>query len=245
MPNQSGLVSWRIKGEHSESCSCDFVCPCPTSGLSAPPTKGACTFAFVHRIDEGRYGDVDLKGLHFAIVGRTPGPMIEGNWTVGLVTDDRASEAQQQAIVGIASGQAGGPIAALAGLITNFADVESQSIRFEQDGLKRSAKVGSAINQAIEGVAGADQSQPVYLDKVGHPVSTRLALAKATRSHVHAFGVDWDDDSGRNNGHFATFTWSVTPAARNVRLTHCDTRWLMSCSAPASAFCTETSFRTA
>lgn len=204
---QSGSVSWHVKGEYFESCSCDFVCPCPTSGLSAKPTKGACTFAFVHRIDDGRFGDVDLKGLHFALVGRTPGPMIDGNWTVGLVTDSRASETQKQAIIGIATGQAGGPMAALSGLISNFAGVESASIHFEQDGLKRSAKVGKAIDQAIEGLAGADPTQAVYLDNIGHPVSTRLALAKATRSHVHAFGVDWDDDSGRNNGNFATFNW--------------------------------------
>ena len=40
-----------------------------------------------------------------------------------------------------------------------------------------------------------------------HPANARLALAKALRSHLHAFGRDWDDDSGRNNGHFAPFTW--------------------------------------
>jgi hypothetical protein len=209
MSNQSGAVSWQVKGEYFESCSCDFVCPCPTSGLAAPPTKGSCTFAFVHRIDEGRYGDVDLKGLHFAVVGRTPGPMVEGNWTVGLVTDERASEAQKQAIVGIASGQAGGPMAALGGLISNFAGVESAAITFEQDGLKRSAKVGKAVDQAIEGVAGADTTKPVYFDNVGHPVAQRLALAKASRSHVHAFGVEWDDVSGKNNGHFASFSWKA------------------------------------
>src|SRR6266542_3281289 len=207
MSNTGGVVAWQVKGEYFESCSCDYVCPCPTSGLTAPPTKGSCTFAFVHRIDQGRYGDVDLAGLYFAIVGLTPGPMIQGNWTVGVVTDQRASGAQKEAIVGIASGQAGGPMAALGPLITNFVGVESDSIRFEMDGLKRSAKVGSKIDQAIEGVAGADQSQAIYLDNIGHPVATRLALAKASRSHVHAFGVDWDDDSGRNNGHFATFTW--------------------------------------
>jgi hypothetical protein len=40
-----------------------------------------------------------------------------------------------------------------------------------------------------------------------HPASARLALAKATASHLHAFGLDWDDTSGNNNGHFAPFNW--------------------------------------
>lgn len=34
-----------------------------------------------------------------------------------------------------------------------------------------------------------------------------LALAHATDSHVHAFGIDWDNTSGTNNGHFAPFNW--------------------------------------
>jgi hypothetical protein len=207
MTNTGGQVSWRVKGEYFESCSCDYVCPCPTSGLTAQPTKNSCTFAFVHQIDEGRYGDVSLDGLKFAIVGRTPGPMANGNWSVGLIADERAKPEQQQAIVAIASGQAGGPMAALAGLISNFLGVESKPIQYHKDGLSRSAKIGDAIDQAIEGFPGADPSQPIYLDNLGHPVSTRLALAKAKRSHVNAFGLRWDDDSGRNNGHFAPFEW--------------------------------------
>jgi hypothetical protein len=209
MAQSSPSPSWRVKGEYFESCSCDYVCPCPSSGLAAQPTKGACTFAFVHRIDEGSFGNVRLDGLHFAVVGRTPGPMIEGNWSVGLITDERASKEQQDSIVAVASGQAGGPMAALSGLITNFLGVETAPITFESAGLHRSARVGNHIDQAIQGVAGANTTDPIYLDNVGHPVSTRLALAKAERSHVHAFGVDWDDESGRNNGHFSPFTWTA------------------------------------
>jgi hypothetical protein len=45
------------------------------------------------------------------------------------------------------------------------------------------------------------------IDNTLHPANPRLALAKSTGSHVHAFGLDWDDTSGRNNGHFAPFSW--------------------------------------
>ena len=31
---------------------------------------------------------------------------------------------------------------------------------------------------------------------------------EASRGHMHGFGIDWDDTSGRNNGHFAPFTWA-------------------------------------
>ena len=74
--------------------------------------------------------------------------------------------------------------------------------------MRRSVSIPGALDLAIEGIAGAKQTEPIYFDNVGHPAATRLALAKASRSHMHAFGIDWDDTSGKNNGHFAPFSWS-------------------------------------
>ena len=50
-------------------------------------------------------------------------------------------------------------------------------------------------------------TEPMFLENTGHPVSNRLAVAHASKSHVHALGLSWDDTSGKNNGHFAPFTW--------------------------------------
>jgi hypothetical protein len=47
----------------------------------------------------------------------------------------------------------------------------------------------------------------MYLENTGHPVSSRLAVAHASKSHVHALGLTWDDASGKNNGHYAPFNW--------------------------------------
>ena len=202
-------MAWQINGEYFETCSCDYLCPCVTSNLTARPTQGSCTFAFVQHIDRGRFNDVVLDGLNFAVIGRTPEEMAKGNWTVGVITDERASPEQQQAIVTIASGQAGGPMAALSGLIGTFAGVEARPIRFEKDGLRRAASIPEMLDQALEGMTGANGSEPIHLDNVPHPVNTRLALAHGTRSHVHAFGIDWDNTGGKNNGHFAPFDWRV------------------------------------
>src|SRR5438067_13720346 len=109
--------AWQIKGQYFETCSCDFLCPCPTSGLAARPTQGSCTFAMLFRIAQGRFGDTPLDGLSFALIGYTPEEMAKGNWSVGLVVDERAQAQQQQALATIASGQAGGPLANLAPLI--------------------------------------------------------------------------------------------------------------------------------
>ncbi len=199
---------WRISGDYFEACSCDFVCPCPTSGLKARPTKGSCDAGLVFHVDRGSYGDVSLDGLNFAVLLHTPGAMIEGNWTVGVILDERATATQRDALTTIASGQGGGPMAALGPLVGKFAGAEAKLIRIERNGLHRSVSIPGVLDIAIEGVAGANQNEPIYFDNVGHPAATRLALAKAARGHMHAFGINWDDTSGRNNGHFAPFAWS-------------------------------------
>jgi hypothetical protein len=201
-------AQWRISGEYFEACSCDSVCPCPTSGLAARPSQGYCDAGLVFRVDRGQYASTRLDGSSFAVLLHTPGPMIQGNWTVGLIVDDRASAEQRDALVAIASGQNGGPMAAVAPLIGRFAGVETKPIRIEMNGMRRSVSIPGALDIAVEGIPGAKPEEPIYFDNVGHPAATRLALAKASRSHMHAFGIDWDDTSGRNNGHFAPFTWS-------------------------------------
>jgi hypothetical protein len=200
-------MAWEVSGEYFETCSCDYLCPCVTSNLSAHPTQGWCTFAFVHHIDRGQLDGTRLDGLNFVVIGRTPEEMIKGNWTVGVVTDERATPEQQQALVAIASGQAGGPMAQLGPLIGNFVGVEARPITFEKNGLRRAASIPQLLDQALDGATGANASEPMFLDNVPHPVSQRLALAHATGSHVHAFGIDWDNASGSNNGHFSSFSW--------------------------------------
>jgi hypothetical protein len=201
-------VQWQVTGEYFEACSCDFVCPCPTSGLAARPTQGHCDAGLVFQVGRGRYGNTTLDGLAFAILLHTPGAMIEGNWTVGVIVDERASAEQREALTAIASGQGGGPIAAVGPLVGRFGGAEAKPIKIEKNGLRRSVSIPGVLDIAIEGVAGANQSEPIYFDNVGHPAASRLALAKASRGHMHAFGIDWDSTSGANNGHFAPFSWS-------------------------------------
>ena len=204
------MAGWRIEGQYMETCNCTFLCPCIGSNLTAPPTEGDCKAALALRIDKGQKDGVKLDGVTFIVLLHSPGAMAQGNMTVGLIVDERASDAQVKAIADIATGAAGGPMAALAPLVGKVAGVEKRPIRFEKDGMKFSVKAGELIDQAIEGVPGpARPGEPIYLDNTGHPVNARLALAKATRSKFNAFGIRWNDSSGTRNGHFAPFAWSA------------------------------------
>jgi hypothetical protein len=161
------------------------------------------------RIDRGNYGDLALDGLGFIVLGLTPDVMGKGNWSVGLITDERASVEQRDAITTIASGAAGGPMAALSGLIGKFLGVESAPIVFDRNGAKWSVKASNFLDMAAEAAMGINPSahEPIHLDNTGHPAADRFALAHASKSHVHALGLAWDDTSGKNNGQFAPFSW--------------------------------------
>lgn len=199
-------MAWKISGQYAETCNCDYLCPCPTSGLTKT-THGYCIFAMGFQVERGSFDDVNLDGRSFVVVAHTPGNMGEGNWKVGLLVDDKSNALQQEALTAIVSGQAGGPMANLAPMIGEFAGVETAPIRIEGSGKSWSVSAGNLVDQALEGNLGLGGEQ-MYLDGSGHPVNTRLALANAMKSHVHAFGIDWDQEDGRNNGHFAPFDWS-------------------------------------
>ncbi len=201
--------AWNISGHYCETCSCDFVCPCILGQMAARPTKGSCTFAMTMQIERGSYGNVPLDGVTFIVLGYTPEEMGKGNWSVGLVVDERASAEQCEAVSSIASGTAGGPMALLSGLIGKFLGVERSPIRLERSGLKFAVKADDLVDMALEGQRGIDPSatEPMFLENTGHPVSNRLAVAHASKSHVHALGLAWDDTSGKNNAHFAPFSW--------------------------------------
>lgn len=201
--------TWKVSGQYYETCNCDFLCPCVPGQMAVKPSKGSCMFAMAFKIDHGQYGAVPLDNLGFIVLGMTPEEMGKGNWSVGLIVDEHADQAQRDAITAIGSGAEGGPMAALSGLVTSFLGVESAPIHFDRDGMKWSVSASKFVNMAAQGAMGLnpDATEPLHFDNTGHPAADRFALAHASRSHVHALGFEWDDASGRNNGQYAPFSW--------------------------------------
>lgn len=204
------MANWHIKGEYMETCNCDYLCPCIFTNLAAKPTEGDCKVAIAMKVDKGEKDGVRLDGLSFILMMLAPGAMGDGNIKVGLIVDAGADEAQVQAISAIATGAEGGPMAALAPLVSEIAGVERRPITFEHDGMRYKVTAGELVDQEIEGTPSPSrEGEPVYLDNTVHPVNPKLALAKATHHKFHVFGIDWEDASGTRNGHFAPFSWTA------------------------------------
>ncbi len=201
--------SWHVSGQYYETCSCDFVCPCIPGQLAVKPTQGSCTFAMAFQVERGSYGNVLLDGLSYIVLGLTPEEMGKGNWSVGVITDERATDEQRDAITAIASGAAGGPMGALAPLVGKFLGAASAPIRFERSGAEWSVSAAKLVDMAARGAMGINPNvtEPLYLENTGHPATNRFALAHATRSRVNALGLSWTDTSGKNNGQYAPFSW--------------------------------------
>ncbi|MDP9329867.1 MAG: DUF1326 domain-containing protein [Actinomycetota bacterium] len=125
-------MAWMISGHYVSACSCTNVCPCPTA--SAPPDNPDgttnCWGGGVWDIRKGSSGDVDLSGVRFAINVHFPEVVSNGNWQVGVVIDEKATDEQADIIGQILSGQLGGPFGEMAPLIGQFMGVERAPISY-------------------------------------------------------------------------------------------------------------------
>jgi hypothetical protein len=98
---------WRITGDATGGCNCAWGCPCQ---FNARPTHGRCEGLMSARIAAGHFGDVTLAGVCFAAAFSFPGAMHEGNGTMQVILDARATQAQRDAILALTSGAHGSPI---------------------------------------------------------------------------------------------------------------------------------------
>src|SRR3954447_18156867 len=103
-------MSWHLRGDYFENCSCDILCPCITSSMQEPADTERCRVPIIAHVEDGELDGVRLDGLSFALVVDSPAIMAEGGWRVAIYIDERADEAQREALQTIPSGGArGGP----------------------------------------------------------------------------------------------------------------------------------------
>ena len=101
-------VDWRLRGAGVDLCNCAYGCPCQ---FNAPPTHGNCEAAVGFHIEQGHFADVSLNDLHVACTFSWPGAIHEGHGQCQAFIDERASEAQRQALLTILTGQEQEPTA--------------------------------------------------------------------------------------------------------------------------------------
>jgi hypothetical protein len=197
-------MAWNIEGTYFETCSCDLMCPCNMS-FDHGATYDYCRVTLVFNITKGEIDGTDVGGLKVAAIAESPKVMTEGNWRLGVFVDQQATDEQMEKLVGVFSGQMGGPMAALAPLVGEMLGVERAPIEVDEDGLRHSVRIGDAIDFEIEDIVpfGIETGQPVRLVGVFHPVGSEFNAAEAKRSKIDAFGIQYEGKTGLSASHFA------------------------------------------
>lgn len=201
------VTMWDLSGTFYENCSCDAICPCTWSNMARVATHDDCRAALMFDIDEGAIDGVDVAGTTCVMVAQTPASMPEGNWRVGLVVSDHATDEQVDALTKVFSGSAGGPPAGLAPLIGEFLGVEKLPVSISHDGGRHHVTIGEAIDYQLTKQVSPDGDQVQLSNIAVHPGGPTLDVAVVDAVSADAFGITWSGDglSGFSN----SFTWAA------------------------------------
>jgi hypothetical protein len=196
-------MAWRLKGTYFETCNCDVACPCV---FLSRPTQGECRVLVAWHVDQGKDGEVDLSGLNIAMAIHSPGHMMETKWRAALYLDERASQAQKDALTRIFAGQAGGHPEALASFVGDVLGVASVRIDYQAAGRKRSLSIPDTVSaeiEAIEGQGGGDVTIS------GHPLCVApgepAVVARSKRLDYTDHHMTWAISD--SNGFYSPFAY--------------------------------------
>ena len=200
-------MSWTVEGTYFENCNCDFACPCTVTSFAAPATQDRCQVVLAYHIQRGEIDGTDVSDHSVAVVADAPAKMLDGNWRVGLLIDDKASKEQADKLAGVFSGQMGGPMAALAPLISEVLGIEQHTIEFQDNGHKHHLKIGGDIAIDVEDYVPQGFTEPTQLVGVFHPSNTTLTIARPTSSRIKAFKMEFHNSD--KSAFSAPFRWSA------------------------------------
>jgi hypothetical protein len=198
-------MAYDIEGRLLEVCSCNVLCPC---WVGEDPDGGTCDSALAWRVDRGTIDGLDVADLTIALSVHIPGNVLTPrSWKAAVFVDERATPEQEQALLGVFTGQQGGAIADLAGLIGEVVSVERAPITFTVDGGEGRLRIGTVADADVIPYHGATGESTVLSGTVfstipGSPVYAAKS-GRFTRDG-RAHGLPDVDARGNNalQGHF-------------------------------------------
>jgi hypothetical protein len=177
-------------GSYFEVCNCEAVCPCRRHNgqPGGRATYDTCDFAASWWIQRGHAGAVDLSDLKVVMTGRFKEH--GGNpWEVILFVDERATDAQREALTAVFLGRAGGPTAKSYG--PQIAEVHAvRSARIELDHTVNAESIDIAPYLTVQTREPAAEPGAVTCGIPGHDHPGREIRAEVFRYKDGPF--DWE-----------------------------------------------------
>jgi hypothetical protein len=198
-------MAYEIEGRLLEVCTCNVLCPC---WVGENPDYETCDTTIAWGIEKGSIEGVDVGGLTIAVSAHIPeNILIPKSWTAAVFVDERATNEQQDVLLKLFTGQLGGAVADLAGLIGQVTAVERVPITFSVHDGKGRLTLGSFVEADMDPYVGATGKPTTLAETVfstipGSPVYAAKA-SKYTRDGSH-HGIPSVDLEGHNalQGHF-------------------------------------------
>ena len=198
-------MAYDIEGRLLEVCTCNVLCPC---WVGEDPDYTTCDTTIAWGIEKGTIEQVDVSGLTIAVSAHIPRNILEPkSWTAVVFVDERATEDQQGVLLRLFTGQLGGPVADLAGLIGEVVGVERTPITFSVEGGKGSLKIGNLVEADMAPFIGATGNPTTLAETVfstipGSPVYASKASRYTRDGSGHGIpSVDLKDHNALQ-GHF-------------------------------------------
>ena len=175
---------YSLQGSLLEACSCKVLCPC---WIGENPDNGTCDAFVAYHFDRGTINGIDVSGLSMINVCKIPGNVLTPkSWKILVLIDDRATDAQFQALQDAYFGRLGGPLADLAQLVGEVVAVERTPITHKVSGGAGVLKAGSLIDSDMEPYRGPDGSVTTLRDSVFSTIPGSPAyVAKAKHNNVN------------------------------------------------------------
>ena len=183
-------MGYHLEGRLLVVCDCRVLCPC---WIGEDPDNGTCDSVLAYHFDAGKIEGVDVAGRTIAMVSHIPGNVLKGNFRIALYVDDKASDAQEKALLEVYTGKLGGPVAELTKLVGEVVSVERAPIRFDVEGGRGTLEVGKVSYAELEPYLGPDGSTTTLSNTIfstvpGAPVF--VGKASQYRSKHAALGHD-------------------------------------------------------
>jgi len=201
-------MGYHLEGRLLEVCNCRVLCPC---WIGEDPDFGTCDTIVAWHFDKGVVDGVDVAGHTIAMIAHVPGNILQGNWTAAVYLDDAVSPQQEQALLGVYTGQKGGPVAELAKLVGTVASVQKVPIKFEVRGGHGTIKIGDAGFAELEPYKNASGATTTLANTVfstvpGAPVFVGKATDYRTKNHA---GLGKDINIKGHNALQSTFVFDA------------------------------------
>jgi hypothetical protein len=183
-------IKWEIRAREFVNCNCSYGCPCQFNAL---PTHGDCKALAAFEIIDGHHGNTRLGGLKAAGVLAWPGPIHEGKGEAQIVIDERATEAQRDALLRILGGQDTEPGATVWQVFSTTLEKVHEPIfrpiEFQVDVDGRTARV------MVPGLIEA-RGEPILNPVTGAEHRVRIDIPKGFEYSLAEMGRGWSKVSG-------------------------------------------------